>query len=271
MQKTIFITGASAGLGKATAKLFQSKGWNVIATMRNPEKETELNQLENVTILPLDITNPAQITNTANKALLLGNVDVVLNNAAVGIIGPFEAVSEAQLAQQIDTNLLGAIRVTQAFIPNFRERKSGTFINITSMAGLVTFPLDTLYHTVKFGLQAFSEGLSYELSRFNIEVKTVAPGYIRTAFGSNVVSVSLEPYNEMMNKFMNVVQGMMNPETSGQTPEEVAETVYSAATDGKDQLLYISGEDTKNLHERRLQIGTEASRKEMDSIFLGNP
>lgn len=270
MQKTIFITGASAGLGKATAKLFHSKGWNVIATMRNPEKETELNQLKNVTILPLDITKPAQIIETANKALALGSIDVVMNNAAVGIIGPLEGVSEAQLVQQIDTNLLGAIRVTQAFIPHFRERKSGTFINITSMAGLVTFPLDSLYHTVKFGLQAFSEGLSYELSRFGILVKTVAPGYIRTAFGKNGIMVSAEPYNELMGKYMNVVKGMMNPETSGQTAEEVAEFVYEAATDGKDQLLYVSGEDTKNLYERRLQIGTEASRKEMDTLFLGN-
>jgi NAD(P)-dependent dehydrogenase (short-subunit alcohol dehydrogenase family) len=270
MQQTIFITGASAGLGKATAKLFQSKGWKVIATMRNPEKETELNQLENVTILQLDVTKPNQITEAVNKALALGNVDVVMNNAAVGIIGPFEGVSEAQLMQQIDTNLLGAIRITQAFIPGFRERKSGTFINITSMAGLVTFPLDTLYHTVKFGLQAFSEGLSYELSRFGIKVKTVAPGYIRTSFGSSAVVVSAEPYNDMMNKFMSVVAGMMNPETSGQTPEEVAQTIYDAATDNNDQLLYVSGEDTKQLYERRLQIGTEASRKEMDAFFLGN-
>lgn len=270
MQKTIFITGASSGLGKTTAKLFQSKGWNVIATMRNPEKEAELTQLENITILPLDITNPNQIIETANKALALGNIDVVLNNAAFGLIGPLEAISETQLSQQIETNLLGAIRVTKAFIPHFRERKSGTFINITSVAGLVTFPLDSLYHTVKFGLQAFSEGLSYELSRFGITVKTVAPGYIRTAFGNNSLIASTEPYSELMGKYMNVVQGMMDPEKGGQAPEEVAETVYTAVTDGKDQLLYLSGEDTKNLYSRRLQIGTEASRKEMDTLFLGN-
>lgn len=270
MQKTIFITGASAGLGKATAKLFQSIGWKVIATMRNPENETELNELEKVTVLPLDVTDAFQIVETVNKALALGNVDVVVNNAAVGIIGPFEGVNEKQLAQQIDTNLLGPIRVTHAFIPHFRERRSGTFINITSMAGLVTFPLDTLYHTVKFGLQAFSEGLSYELSRFGVKVKTVAPGYIRTSFGSNAIVVSAEPYNDMMTTFMSVVKGMMNPETSGQTPEEVAETICQAVMDSSDQLLYVSGEDTRQLYERRLQIGTEASRREMDVFFLGN-
>lgn len=268
--KTIFITGASAGLGKAIAKLFHEKGWRIIATMRSPEKETELNQLERVTILPLDITQPSQITAAAKQAIALGNVDVVVNNAAIGLVGPLEGVSDVQLNQQIDTNLLGAIRVTQAFIPHFREKNSGTFINITSMAGLVTFPFDSLYHTVKFGLQAFTEGISYELSRFGITVKAVAPGYIRTAFGTTMAVASAAPYNEWMNKFMSVSASMMDPDTSGSTPGQVAEVVYEAVTDGKDQLLYTAGEDAKNLYKRRLEIGPEASRKEMDKLFLGN-
>jgi len=270
MQKTIFITGASSGLGKATARLFQSKGWKVIATMRNPENETELTQLENITIIKLDVTNLKEIEAIVNTVVSNHSVDVVLNNAAFGLIGPLEAIAETQLTQQIDTNLLGPIRITKAFIPYFRERKSGTFINITSMAALVTFPLDSLYHTVKFGLQAFSEGMSYELSRFGITIKTVAPGYIRTAFGNNTSVASTEPYDEMMRKFMDVVKGMMDPEKGGQSPEEVAEVVYNAVTDGKDQLLYLSGEDTKSLYARRLEIGVEASRKEMDHLFLGN-
>lgn len=269
MQKTVFITGASSGLGKTAAKLFQSKGWKVIATMRTPEKETELNHLENVSVLPLDVSKPLQIKETVKKALLLGNVDVVLNNAAYGLIGPLEGVNELQLLEQIDTNLLGAIRLTQAFIPHFRERRSGTFINITSMAGLVTFPMDSLYHTVKFGLQAFSESISYELAKFGISVKTVAPGYIRTGFGNNMVITSSEPYNELMSKFMDVAGNMTNPETSGSTSEQVAQVIYEAVTDGKDQLLYVAGEDAKNLYERRLEIGTEAYRKEIDSFFFG--
>jgi NAD(P)-dependent dehydrogenase (short-subunit alcohol dehydrogenase family) len=268
--KTIFITGASSGLGRAAAKLFQEKGWKVIATMRNPEKETELNYLENVTILTLNITDPSQITEAACKALTLGHVDVVLNNAAVGIMGPLEGVSDAQLIHQIDTNLLGAIRITQAFVTHFRERKSGMFINVTSIAGLVTFPLDSLYHTVKFGLQAFSEGISYELGRFGIVVKTIAPGFIRTAFGNNMVVASSQPYNELMGKYINTVNSMMDPETSGSPPEQVADIIYEAVTDGKDQLLYIAGTDAESLYKRRLDIGTEASRKEMDVHFLGN-
>lgn len=138
MQKTIFITGASAGLGKATARLFQSKGWKVIATMRNPEKETELTKLDNVSVLPLDITNVAQISSTVDKALALGDVDVIFNNAGYALSGALEALSDDKIVRQIDTNLLGAIRVTQAFIPYFRQRKAGLFITTSKTENSVS-------------------------------------------------------------------------------------------------------------------------------------
>jgi len=269
MQKTIFITGASSGLGKAAAKLFQHQGWHVIGTMRKPENETELNKLPNVTLLPLDITDKDQIAKTVSQAINLGSVDVVLNNAAIGLVGPLEGTTDELLVQQMDTNLLGAIRVTQAFIPHFRERGSGTFVNITSIAGLVTFPLDSLYHTVKFGLQAFSEGLSYELAPFGITVKTVAPGFMRTAFGSNMIVTSSEPYHALMEKHMSVVNSMMDPTTSGSTAEEVATIIYDAVTDGKKQLLYTAGSDANAMYNRYLEVGPEKSRKEMGALFLG--
>jgi NAD(P)-dependent dehydrogenase (short-subunit alcohol dehydrogenase family) len=118
--KTIFITGTSSGLGQAAVRLFHNKGWKVIATMRNVEQGNTFTGLENVVVLPLDITNPQQIKATAEKAIALGRVDVVMNNAAFGSIGPLEGVTEEQLYKQINTNLLGAIRVTQAFTPHFR-------------------------------------------------------------------------------------------------------------------------------------------------------
>ena len=104
MKKTIFITGASAGIGKATAKLFAAKGWKVIATMRKPENETELNRLENITLLPLDVTNPEQIKDITQKALALGDVDVVFNNAGYALLGPLEAITDEELVQQMETN-----------------------------------------------------------------------------------------------------------------------------------------------------------------------
>jgi NAD(P)-dependent dehydrogenase (short-subunit alcohol dehydrogenase family) len=267
--KTIFITGTSSGLGKAAVHLFHSKGWNVIATMRNTDKAKDFEHLERVTVLPLDITNPAEIESTAATAIALGDIDVVLNNAAYGAMGPLESVTDEQIVKQFNTNLLGAIRVTQAFVPYFREKKGGLFINISSVAGLVTFPFDSLYHAVKWGLEGWTEGMSYELAAFGIGIKAVAPGFIRTEFGSNMVVTTAKPYKELMDHYLSVVAGMTNPNTSGSTAEEIAEVIYEAATDGKDQVHYTAGADSKNMHERRLQIGAEASRKEMSVIFLG--
>lgn len=182
MQKTIFITGASSGLGKATAKLFQGYGWHVIATMRNPDNETELTNLENVTVLPLDVTDAKQIQKSISEILQNRSVDVVLNNAGYGLIGPLEAFSEEQIQTQVQTNLFGVINITRAFIPYFREKKSGTFINITSTFGLIGYPTCSIYNATKFAVDGFSEGLAYELAQFGVKVKVVAPGGMQTDF-----------------------------------------------------------------------------------------
>ena len=160
MAKTIFITGASSGLGKASAKLFQSKGWNVIATMRNPEDETELTRLDNVSLLPLDVTNLEQIKTTVEKAISMHDIDVVFNNAGYGLMGALEGLTDEKIARQIDTNLLGVLRITQAFIPYFRQKKSGLFISTTSIGGFMGFPLHSIYHATKFALEDFKNASS---------------------------------------------------------------------------------------------------------------
>lgn len=268
MKKTIFITGASSGLGKATAKLFHEKGWNVIATMRNPDKETELNTLDNVTLLPLDVTNLQQIEDTVDKAISLHSIDVVFNNAGYGLMGALEAVTEEQILQQINTNFLGVIRITQAFIPYFREKKSGLFISTTSMGGFLTFPLHSLYHATKFALEGWSEGMSFELNLHNIGIKTVAPGGIITDFLARSLDKSLHPeYAELEHKLFGIVDAMMN---AGAKPEDIAAIVYEAATDGKDQIRYVAGADANAMYQRRLEIGNEAFRKEIRQQILGN-
>jgi NAD(P)-dependent dehydrogenase (short-subunit alcohol dehydrogenase family) len=265
--KTIFITGASAGLGKATAKLFQSKGWNIIATMRNPEKETELNKLENVTLLPLDVTNPEQITHTVAKAVALHAIDVVFNNAGYGLMGALEAFTDEQILRQINTNLLGVIRVTHAFIPHLREKKSGLFISTTSMGGFLGFPLHSIYHATKFGVEGWSESMSFELGMHNIGIKTIAPGGIATDFLSRSLDRNLHPeYKELEDKLFALTDSMMDAAASADT---IAEVVYEAATDGKDQIRYVAGEDAKAMYARRLEIGSEESRKEIRMQILG--
>lgn len=267
MKKTIFITGASAGLGKVTAKLFQKRGWNVIATMRKPEMDTDLGQLENVTLLPLDVTNLEQIKMTVAKSISLHSIDVVFNNAGYGLLGALETFSDEQIVKQINTNLLGVIRVTQAFIPYFRERKSGLFISTTSMGGLVGFPLHSIYNATKFALEGWSEGLSFELGLHNIGIKTVAPGATVTEFLDRSLDKGLNPaYKLLEDKLFNSSDSHMN---KGEPAENVAEVIYLAATDGKDQLRYLAGEDTKTIYAKRLKIGTEEFRRDVRKQFLG--
>lgn len=266
MQQTIFITGASTGLGKATARLFHARGWKVIATMRQPEKETELNQLDNVFLLPLDVTNKEQIASTVEQAISLGGVDVVFNNAGYGLMSPLEAMSDAQISRQINTNLLGVILVTQAFIPHFRERKGGVFISTTSIGGIWGFPLHSLYHATKFAVEGWSEGMSFELSLFNIGIKTVAPGGIRTEFlGRSLDKSSLPAYQALEDGMFSNIDTMM---ASASSAEQIAEVVYEAATDGKDQIRYIAGADAKEMNAVHEQLGREGFRQAIKQQFL---
>ena len=263
--RTIFITGASAGLGKTTAKLFQSNGWNVIATMRNPEKETELNLLENITLLPLDVTNTTQIESTVKAALALGDIDVVFNNAGYGLIGSLESYSEQQIRDQFETNFFGVIWVTQAFIPYFKEKRSGLFITTTSLCGLTSYPLSSIYNASKWALEGWSESMSYDLALFNIGIKTVAPGGIKSNY-MNVMQVAPQPdYDPLMQKMTEVFSNGMLTFTE---PEVIAQTVYEAATDGKDQLTYIAGKDAKKLMALRQDIGPEGFRISMRNSML---
>ena len=269
MTKTIFITGASTGLGKATAKLFLAKGWNVIATMRHPEKETELPLLNNITLLPLDVTDPAQIKDTVQRAIATGNIDVVFNNAGYGLGGPLEAITDEQLQKEINTNLLGVIRVTQAFIPYFREKKGGLFISTTSIGGLVAFPLFSVYHATKWALEGWSESMAFELNPFGIGIKTVSPGSTRTDFASRSLDLATLPaYKDQLEK---VIAFFTGPEAakSLSEPEQIASVVYEAATDGKDRLRYVAGPDAQALYAQRLQEGDEVFRRGIAQAFFG--
>jgi NAD(P)-dependent dehydrogenase (short-subunit alcohol dehydrogenase family) len=263
--KTIFITGASTGLGKATAKLFASKGWKVIATMRKPENEKELKAIDNIQLLPLDVTDPAQIHETVQKSISTGDVDVVFNNAGYGLIGPLESTTDEQLVRQINTNILGVIRVTQAFIPYFRERHSGLFISTTSIGGLITFPFSSVYHATKWALEGWSESLAFELKKIGVGIKTVSPGGIKTDFVHRSLDVSSHPaYAKWVEK---LYAGIHEDQFS--SAEQIAAVVYEAATDGRDKLRYVAGEDAKALYALRLQAGDEEFRKHMEENLIG--
>jgi NAD(P)-dependent dehydrogenase (short-subunit alcohol dehydrogenase family) len=268
MSKTIFITGSSTGLGRATALLFASRGWKVIATMRKPAGD-ELGKVSGVTLLPLDVTDPAQIDAAVRHALELGPVDVVFNNAGYGLAGPFEGTSDEQIVAEVNTNLLGVLRTTRAFLPAFRERGSGVFIATTSIGGLATFPFNSVYHATKWALEGWSESLAYELGKFGIQVKTVAPGGIKTDFGGRSLVLAQHPaYAALMQK---VFAAFMDPARLERlsSAEAIAEVVWEAATDGKDQVTYVAGNDAKELYAQRLSVGIGAFRKAIGQMFLG--
>ncbi len=263
---TIFITGASTGLGKATAKLFASRGWKVIATMRNTENGKELNGIENITVLPLDVTNPEQVKETTEKAIAMGKIDLVFNNAGYGLMGPLESTTDEQLVRQLNTNLLGVIRVTQAFIPYFRQQQSGAFISTTSIGGLITFPFASVYHATKWALEGWSESMAFELKTIGVSIKTVSPGGIKTDFLKRSADMAAHPAYE---KWMTQMFSSFS-EDNFTDAAHIAEVVYEAATDGKDKLRYVAGEDAKALYAQRLQLGDEAFRKQMEQVYFAN-
>lgn len=263
MNKTILITGASSGIGKETAKLFQSKGWNVIATMRNPENERELNRLENVLVVKLDVLDLDTIQKAFQEGIQkFGSIDVLLNNAGYGAYGPLEAFNRDKMMRQFNTNVIGLLDVTKTILPHFRQNKKGIIINISSIGGKMTFPLGSLYHGTKFAVEGISESLSYEVEQFGGQVKIVEPGMIATDFAGRSFDFRND---ESMLEYQNIVGALMTAlpamAQNASPATVVAEVIFEAATDGKNQLRYTAGEDAKMLVANRQQFD--------DATFIG--
>jgi len=268
MPKTIFITGASTGLGRATARLFAQRGWNVVATMRRPEDGAALATLPGVTVLPLDVEQRVQIDAAVHRAIELGGVDVLFNNAGYALAGPLEGMTDEQLRRQIDTNLLGVMRTTQAFLPHFREKRAGLVITTTSIGGHIALPFNSAYHATKWALEGWSESMSFELGQVGIGIKTVAPGGIVTDFLSRSLVLARHPaYEALVAKVLGVFSDPARAATYS-TAEQIAEVVWEAATDGKDQVRYVAGADAKMYYAQRLEVGAEAFRRAIGQTFF---
>jgi NAD(P)-dependent dehydrogenase (short-subunit alcohol dehydrogenase family) len=243
MAKTVLITGASTGIGYATAQLFQQKGWNVVATMRSPEKATALAVLPNVLCLRLDVTDLESIQQAVEMALQqFGAIDVLVNNAGYSLVGAFEAYSPEQIERQFATNVFGLMAVTRAILPHFRQRQSGVLVNVASIGGRLALPIYSLYHASKWAVEGFSDSLQYELEPFKIRVKIVEPGPIKTDFYSRSADVAKIPGLTAYDAFVEkVLPNLNNAGENGSPPEKTAEVIYQAATDGKRQLRYPAG------------------------------
>ena len=174
--KTVLITGCSSGYGLETARHFHAQGWNVVATMRTP-REGILPRSERLRVLPLDVTKPESIAAALEAS---GPIDVLVNNAGIGLIGAFEATPMAQARKVFETNTFGVMAVTQAVLPQFRAQRSGVVVNVTSSVALAPMPLVAVYTASKMAIEGFTGSLAHELQAFNVRVKLVEPGYAPT-------------------------------------------------------------------------------------------
>lgn len=263
MLKTVFITGTSSGLGKLTAIRFANLGWNVAATMRTPEKETELTAYSNIKLFKLDVTNVDQVHSAVEQAIsTFGKIDVVINNAGMGTYGALELAEEEAIDWQFAVNVRGPINVIRAFLPHYRANKGGMFINISSLMGLTTaVPTGSLYNMSKFALEGLTEGLYYELKPLNIELRLIEQaGSYGNNFVKNVTwntNEDIKDYDDITAKVKKGFEAAAKTFSGDQESIEDVEAIVSLAAREKNDFRTLLGESTKSLIELRKSVPIE--------------
>ncbi|WP_077000969.1 SDR family oxidoreductase [Variovorax sp. KK3] len=245
--KTALITGCSSGYGLETAQRFHAEGWNVVATMRNPRGGL-LPESERMRLLPLDVTKPDSIAAALDAS---GPIDVLVNNAGIGLLGAFEATPMATTRELFETNTFGVMAMTQAVLPEFRRRKAGTIVNVTSSATLAPMPLVAVYTASKTAIEGFTASLAHELAAFQVKVKLVEPGYAPTTRftangGERMEGLIPEPYAP----FAQSIFDALSKSNAVTTEADVAEAVWQAANDSSGQLRFPAGADAVALASR---------------------
>jgi NAD(P)-dependent dehydrogenase (short-subunit alcohol dehydrogenase family) len=240
IMKTVLITGSSSGIGKAAAIYFQKQGWKVAATMRTPEKEVELPKLTNVKLYALDVTSTGSVEQTMKSVQKdFGRIDVVVNNAGFGADGVFESMDDAFIQKQFDANVFGLMRVTREAIKLMREQKGGTIVQIASVGGRVAFPLYSIYHGTKWAVEGFTESLQYEVKDFNVRLKLVEPGAIKTEFYGRSRAFAKPDYTNEYDAIVKQCESVsMDAGDKGASPEEVAKVIFKAANDSSTKMRY---------------------------------
>jgi NAD(P)-dependent dehydrogenase (short-subunit alcohol dehydrogenase family) len=242
--KTVLITGCSSGYGLETARYFHSQGWNVIATMRTPSQDA-LPRSDRIRVLALDVTKPESIAAALEAS---GPIDALVNNAGIGLFGAFEATPMATTREIFETNTFGVMAMTQAVLPQFRARRSGVVVNVTSSAALAPMPMVAVYTASKMAIEGFTASLAFELEAFNVGVKLVEPGYgPTTRFTSNggprmegLIPEAYAPFAERL------FAALAQP-AAVTTESDVAEGVWRAANDATGQLRFAAGADAEAL------------------------
>lgn len=246
--KTVLITGCSSGYGLETARHFLTRGWKVIATMRTPRPDV-LPASDHLHILPLDVTRPESITQALKAA---GPLDVLVNNAGLGLFGAFEATPISTVREIFETNTFGAMAMCQAVIPQLRERRDGVIINVTSSATLAPFPLVAAYTASKAAIEGFTASLQHELKAFDVRVKLVEPGYgPSTNFTANGQQRMQGLIPEAYEAYAHSVFADLAGNGAVTQASDVAEGVWRAVHDTSGRLHFPAGDDAVALAQRR--------------------
>ncbi|MEI2418406.1 SDR family oxidoreductase [Orrella sp. JC864] len=242
--KTVLITGCSSGYGLAAALHFHAQGWEVVATMRKPQ-EGLLPRSPRLRVVPLDVTRPDSIAAALRES---GPVDVLVNNAGLGLFGAFEATPMATVREIFETNTFGTMAMTQAVLPQFRARRSGVIVNVTSSVALAPFPLVAAYTASKTAIEGFTDSLALELRPFGVRARLVQPGYgPGTRFAENgrerMQGLVPEPYAAFAQASLAVLT-RPGPVTQA---SDVAQAVWQAVHDESGALRFPAGADARAL------------------------
>jgi NAD(P)-dependent dehydrogenase (short-subunit alcohol dehydrogenase family) len=238
--KTVLITGCSSGYGLETARYFHSQDWNVVATMRTP-REDVLPRSDRLRVLPLDVTSPKSIAAALDAS---GPIDVLVNNAGIGVVGAFEATPMSHVRKVFETNTFGVMAMTQAVIPQFRSRRSGVVVNVTSSVTLAPMPLAAAYTASKMAIEGFTGSLAHELQAFDVRAKLVEPGYAPTTRFAHNTDVRIEDLiPEAYASFAQPIFAAFAKPAMVTRESDVAEAVWRAANDASGQLRFPAGAD----------------------------
>lgn len=247
------ITGCSTGIGRATAAELTKRGFEVIATARRPETLEDLDVAQK---LRLDVDDEASVAEVVKAA---GDVDVLVNNAGIGIHAPIEKAPLEEFRKILETNVFGVLRMIQAVLPGMRERGSGVIVNVSSIAGRVASPLGGFYSASKYAVEALSEALHYEAGHFGIRVAIVEPGGFDTSFGDNrrIFAVDSPPYDELDAIWEKAQANLQGPVGERPGPELVAQTIADAVEGKEQKLRWPVGDDAKLVIDVRTSMNDE--------------
>ena len=271
-KKVALVTGSSSGIGYETALLLARNGFDTFATMRNMNKSkeiTEVSKRENLPlrVMQLDVNDDRSVADAINNILNeKKSIEVVVNNAGYGLMGSVEDSSIDEIKAQFETNFFGAIRVIKEVIPIMRKQRSGTIVNVSSVAGRIGFPMGSAYVSSKFALEGLSESISYELKQFGIKIVLIEPGVINTNFALVTPKKALEAnssYSQLMNK---MEENLFSTIANGTPPKDVANVILHSITKESPEHRYLVGNDAVELINAR----KNSTDEEFEKMIVAN-